>query len=133
MDSLYNITRQEALTGGFNWTGGDTFSVALIGTGYTFDVGDQYLSDVIAEATVLARQDLTTLAATLGAAGADPVTITGVTGTVDALVIYQNTGSDATSKLVAYIDTGSNIPSTYSAGTVSIIWDTSSGNGIFRI
>jgi hypothetical protein len=137
-NTLYDIARQAFLTGALDWTGGDTFGVLLIDTSqYTATPSsDQYVSDVVAAgdgSAILARQDMTTPTATAGTAGADPMTIDSVTGDVGAIVVYQHSDSDADSQLIAYIDTASNLPSTYSDGIVSIMWDSSSGNGIFKI
>lgn len=134
MNTLYNITRQAGLTTGIGWTGGDTFGVLLIDTSeYTVDAAaDQHVSDIPSDA-ILARQDMTTPTASGGTASADPMTIDSVTGDVGALVIYIHSGSDSDSQLVAYIDTGSGLPSTFADQTMSLMWDSSSGNGIFKL
>jgi hypothetical protein len=63
--------------------------------------------------------------------GAD-VTYTAVTGnSVEALIIYIDTGTAGTSPLVAYIDTGvTNLPVTPNGGNISIVWNAS---GIFAL
>jgi hypothetical protein len=134
-NQLYDISRQAFLTGALNWLDSTkTFGVALIdSTKYTIDpVNNQYISDVAATA-ILARQNLASLTASEGAASAAAMSIPNVTGDVGAIIVYENTGTDTTSQLIAYLDTGSNLPSTYNAETVSLVWDTSSGNGIFKL
>jgi hypothetical protein len=134
MNTLYDVTRQSFLTGALNWTGGSTFGVLLVDTTqYTLNSNtNQYVSD-IPSAAIIARQNLTNPTAIVGAASADALTIDNITGDVGAIVIYENTGTDTTSQLIAYIDTGNNLPSTYSAENVSLVWDTQSGNGIFKL
>jgi hypothetical protein len=63
--------------------------------------------------------------------GAD-VTFTAVTGnSVEALVIYIDTGVAGTSRLVAYIDTGvTGLPVTPNSGDINITWNAS---GIFAL
>lgn len=64
--------------------------------------------------------------------GAD-VTLTAVSGnSVEALVIYHsNAGAAATSRLIAYLDTGvTNLPFTPNGGDVTITWDAA---GIFTL
>ena len=63
--------------------------------------------------------------------GAD-VTFTSVTGSsVEALVLYIDTGSAATSPLVAYIDTSvTGLPVTPNGGDIAITWNAS---GIFAL
>ena len=60
------------------------------------------------------------------------MTFTAVTGnTVEALVIYIDTGVAGTSRLVAYIDTGvTGLPVTPNGGDITITW---SGSGIFQL
>ena len=135
-NQLYNVARQAFLNGNIDWTGGTTFGVLLVDTTqYEIDQTDEFVSDIIAQSSsaILGRADLVNPTATNGAAGADPTTVTGVTGDVGALIIYIHESGDSNSTLVAYIDTVSGIPATYTDGSVALVWDTSSGNGIFRL
>jgi len=134
-NTLYNITRQAAATASFNWPSpSNPWAVLLVDTTqYDVDVAsDEHVSDIPSGA-ILARSNLANPTATGGACSADPLTIDSVTGDVGAVVIYENTSTDSTSQLVAYIDTAAGIPATFSDGEASLVWDTSSGNGIFRI
>jgi len=61
---------------------------------------------------------------TLSALAADPS---------EALVIFQHTGSDATARLIAYIDTATGLPFTPAIGQViPITWD-GGANKIFKL
>jgi hypothetical protein len=60
------------------------------------------------------------------------VTYTAVSGaTVEALVLYIDTGVAGTSRLVAYIDTGvTGLPVTPNGGDITVTWNAS---GIFQL
>jgi hypothetical protein len=66
-------------------------------------------------------------------ADADDKTLTAVAGdTVEAVVVYQHTGSDATARLICYIDTGTGLPFTPNGGDVTVSWNSGSDR-IFRL
>jgi hypothetical protein len=60
------------------------------------------------------------------------VTFTAVTGaSVEAIVLYIDTGTASTSPLVAYIDTSvTGLPVTPNGGDITITWN---GSGIFAL
>lgn len=132
-NTLYDKAREGLLTKQFNWTS-DTFKVYLIDAGaYTFSAAHQFLSSVAGGARIAGPVTLTTPTATGGAADADDVTFTAVSGvSCEALLIYQHTGVDATSTLFAYIDTATGLPITPNGGDIIVQWD-SGTNKIFRI
>jgi hypothetical protein len=108
-----------------------TVKVALVDTGtYTYSASDQFYDDL--SGVVGTPQTIANTTVTNGTFDGDNVTFTAVTGnTVEALVIYIDTGSTATSRLVAYIDTSvTGLPLTPNGGDVSISW---SGSGIFTL
>ena len=109
-----------------------TVKVALVDTGvYTYNAADQFYSSVTA-AAVGTPQTLGTKTFTNGVFDAADVTFTAVTGaSVEALVIYIDTGTAATSPLVAYIDTSvTGLPVTPNGGNIAITWNVS---GIFAL
>lgn len=107
----------------------DTIKAALV-DGYTASVTTHvYLSDLTgAGGSLTASATLTTPTITDGAFNADDVTFTAVAGgsTPDYIVIYQDTGSSATSHLIALIDTttGVTLPVTTNGGDITITWGT---------
>src|SRR5512137_2068192 len=109
-NAFYTHARQHFAQGDLHWkTGGDTFRVALIDTAaYTVDLDHEYLSSVPVAARI-ATETLTTLDADDGCLDAANVTFTAVPGSTscEAIIIYQWTGSDATSVLVLYLDEAS--------------------------
>lgn len=130
-NTLYDIGRQTFLSGGINW-GSDTIKVALIDTGtYTFSQAHDFFNDVTGQ--VSTSQTLAGKSATNGVADATDVTFTAVTGaTVEALIIYKDTGVTSTSNLIAYIDTATGLPVTPNGGDITIVWDNGT-NKIFKL
>jgi hypothetical protein len=112
----------------------DTIKVALVDTGtYTYSASHQYYSSVSA-AVVGTPQTLGSKTVTNGVFDAADVTFSAVSGnSVEALVIYKDTGNAATSPLIAYLDTvASGLPVTPNSGDISVTWDNGS-NRIFAL
>jgi len=66
-------------------------------------------------------------------ADAADVILSSVTGdTCEAIVIYKHTGTESTSRLIAYIDTATGLPVTPNGGDITIQWD-SGANKIFKL
>ena len=108
-----------------------TVKVALVDTGtYTYSATHQFYSSVTG--VVGTPQTLGTKTFTNGLFDAADVTFPAVTGnSAEALIIYIDTGSAATSPLIAYLDTGiTNMPVSPNGGDISITWNAS---GIFQL
>ena len=108
-----------------------TVKVALIDTGtYTYSSAHEFYSSVTG--VVGTPQEILNTTVTNGVLDGDDVTFTAVTGnTVEALLIYIDTGSAATSRLVAFIDTSvTGLPVTPNGGDITITWNAS---GIFAL
>lgn len=104
-----------------------TVKVALVDTGtYTYSAAHEFYSSV-SSAVVGTPQTLGSKTFTDGVFDAADITYTAVTGnTVEALVIYIDTGNAATSRLYAYIDTGvTGLPVTPNGGDININWNAS--------
>lgn len=111
---------------------GQTVKVALVDTGtYTYSATHQFWSSASA-AAVGTPQTIGSKTFVDGVFDGSDVTFTAVTGnTAEALIIYIDTGSAATSPLVAYIDTSvTGLPVTPNGGDISITWNAS---GIFAL
>jgi len=64
---------------------------------------------------------------------ASDATFTAVTGDQsEALVIYKHTGTESTSRLIAYIDSATNLPVTPNGGDITVAWD-NGANKIFKL
>lgn len=108
-----------------------TVKVALVDTGtYTYSAAHDFLDDLSGVVGTAQTIDNTTVAD--GVFDGDNVTFTAVTGnSVEALVIYIDTGTAGTSRLVAYIDTSvTGLPVTPNGGDITITWNAS---GIFAL
>lgn len=109
-----------------------TVKVALVDTGvYTYSSADQFYSSVSA-AVVGTPQTIGSKTFVDGVFDGADVSFTAVTGnTVEALVIYVDTGTAGTSPLVAYIDTSvTGLPVTPNGGDITVTWNAS---GIFAL
>jgi len=112
---------------------GDTIKVAMVTSAYTYSAAHQYYSS--ASGVVGTPQTLTTKTVASGVFDADDAVFTAVTSgsTVAYLLIYKDTGSAATSPLIAYIDTvSSGLPVSTNGGNITITWD-SGANKIFAL
>jgi hypothetical protein len=109
-----------------------TVKVALVDTGtYTYNSADQFYTSV-SSAVVGTPQTIGSKTFTNGVFDGADVTFTAVTGSsVEALVLYIDTGTAGTSPLVAYIDTSvTGLPVTPNGGDITITWNAS---GIFAL
>jgi hypothetical protein len=133
-NNLYDKARQRFLEGAINWNS-DTIKAVLVDTAlYTPNfTTDEFFSIIAAGAKVSGTVTLGTKTTTGGAADAADSTFASVSGaTIEAIVIYKDTGSDATSPLIAFIDTGTGLPITPNGGDIIVNWD-SGTNKIFRV
>lgn len=131
---IYDKAREKFLTGAINWTS-DTIKAVLVDTAaYTpAPTTHEFLSDIPSGDRIATSSAFTTKTATAGVADADNVTWPTVTGDPsEALVIIKDTGSAATSPLIAYIDTATGLPVTPNGGDITVTWDNGS-NKIFKL
>lgn len=131
-NALYDKGREGFLDGSIDWDT-DTIKVALVDTGtYTVNLSvHDFYDDVTG--VVGTPQTLASKTVTSGVADAADVTFTSVTGnSVEALVIYKDTGTASTSRLIAYIDTATGLPVTPNGGNITVAWD-NGANKIFKL
>lgn len=131
-NAIYPLYKQALLDAAANVDLNDgTVKVALVDTGvYTYSATHEFLTSLTG--TVGTAQTINNTTVTNGLFDGDNVTFTAVSGnSVEALVIYIDTGSSATSRLVAYIDTSvTGLPVTPNGGDITITWNAS---GIFQL
>lgn len=111
----------------------DTVTIALIDTAnYTYSSVHQYRSDISDDA-VIASTTLANKTTANGVFDADDATFTSVTGAnCEALVIFQNTGTQSTSRLIAYIDSATGLPILPNGGDITVAFS-SGANRIFAL
>lgn len=95
-------------------------------------VNDQFLSDIASGARIATSGNLASKTSAAGVADAADPTIAAVTGTGLVPVLYQDTGSPATSRLICKIDTGTGVPIASAGGDVLLTLD-NGANKIFKL
>jgi len=132
-NAIYPKYKESLISGGSNVNlSSGTVKVALVDTGtYTYSASHDFYDDVSA-AVVGTPQTIGSKTVTSGTFDGADVTFTTVSGSsVEAIVIYVDSGAAATSPLVAYIDTSvTGLPVTPNGGDISIVWNAS---GIFTL
>jgi hypothetical protein len=124
MSKIYPKAKEKMMSGTINIPT-DTIKVALIDTGaYTYSDAHEFYSSVAG--VVGTPQTLGSKTVTDGVLNGGSVTYTAVTGnSVEAIIIYKDTGTAGTSPVIAYIDTASaGLPVTPNGGNITINWDT---------
>lgn len=103
MNALYPKGREKFLRGEIDWDD-DDIKVALLDDTYTFDEAHEFYDDLTG--VVADSGNLTGKTSTNGIADADNVTVPGVPSgdPIVSFVVFQDTGSTATSPLIGYYD-----------------------------
>lgn len=133
-NALFDKGRQRFLEGQLNWLT-DTVKCLLVDTGtYTPNLtAHEFLSDVASVSRITTPVTLTSKTTTGGAADAADVTFSSVSGpSIEAILIYKDTGTEATSPLIALIDTATGLPITPNGGDIIVTWD-NGPNKIFKL
>lgn len=132
-NSLFGLGREKFLGGDLDWDA-HTIFLALATTSYTPNLTtDEFYSTVPGGSVTAESGAFASKTKTLGVADAADVTLTAVSGSASAyLVIARDTGVDATSPLIALIDTATGLPVTPNGGDITIQWD-SGANKIFKL
>jgi len=132
-NALYDHGREGFLDGTIDWDT-DAIRAVLIDTGvYTVNLAtDEDYADL--SGVVGTESDaFTTKTVAAGVADADDITFSAVSGaTVEAIVIFQDTGVAANDRLIAYIDSGTGLPVTPNGGDITVQWD-AGANKIFKL
>lgn len=133
-NALYDLGREAFLNGDIDWTTDNIRVVLGDSAAYTVNLATHdFLDDVPGGARIAVSGNLASKTSSAGVADAADVTLSAVTGAVcEFIIIYQHTGTDATSRLIAYIDSATNLPITPNGGDITIQWD-SGANRIFKL
>lgn len=129
-NALYNKGKEKILSGLIDFLS-DTIKVALIKNDYAQNLAFDEFYTTIAASVLGTPQTLASKTVTNGVFDAADVTFAAVPlgSTTEGVVIYKDTGDNATSPLLAYIDTITGFPLITTGGDVIVQWD----NGSFKI
>lgn len=133
-NALYDRGRQGFLAGEIDWDANDIRLILIDEADDTIDLSlDEDLADRAAAARVATSSSFGSKTTTAGVADAADVTLNSVTGDVsESIDIYQHTGTESTSLLIANIDTATGLPVTPNGGNITIQWD-AGANKIFKL
>lgn len=133
-NTMFPRSKAKFLDGDIDWEADDIVLV-LLGPSYPFNEDHEFfndLSDVLASAAMT-----TSIDDELGLALAEDLSVTGVSlgQTVNYMVIYKDTGTGATSPLIAYFDSNDDTTPINRDGdgaAIPVIWS-SSPVGVFAL
>lgn len=130
--AIYPITKAAILGGTIDFDTDDIRIIAVDTADYTYSSAHDFLSDVAAGARVATSGAITGVTLTTGIFKHNAVTFTTVTGDpFEALIYYKHTGVEATSPLICYIDSATNLPMTPDGS--NIVWTPDATNGVFTL
>ncbi|MGI9419911.1 MAG: hypothetical protein ACR2RA_18965 [Geminicoccaceae bacterium] len=131
-NGLYKPYKSAAMSGGANTDllTGDVKAVLVDAADYTVDLDNHdFLADIAAGARVATSGNLASKTFASNAFDAADFSFTTVSGDPsEALVYYIDTGVEATSRLVLYVDTATGLPITPNGGNIDV---THNASGIF--
>lgn len=131
-NAIYPIWKAALLQASANSALTGTVKAALIDTGvYTYNAAHDFWDDASA-GLIGTAQTIANKTYTSGTFDGDNVTMAAVSGaSVEAIIVYIDTGTASTSRLVCYVDTGvTGLPVTPNGGDITIAWNAS---GIFTL
>lgn len=128
---LYPKFKQALLSPGLDLSTLAVRAVLVDTATYSYSSTHEFLSSVPSGARIGAPQLLTSKIVTNGTFDAADTVFPSVSGaSAEAVLLYVDTGADATSRLIEFIDTATGLPVTPSGGDITIAWDAS---GIFSL
>jgi hypothetical protein len=138
-NALYDKGREHFLKGDIV-IATDNIKVALVRTGvghYVVNLAsDEFLGVAIAAGDIISRTaNLGTKTTTAGVFGAANTVFSAVAAgaACGAIVIYDDSGVDNTSKLIAYIDGYAGLPVTPNGSDINVTWPSSGNGSIFKL
>lgn len=136
-NTLYNKFKENLLSAGLNLTTLSLKFVAVDVTGgaanYIFDINHNFLDSVVAgarRATSPALAGKTILNGTFDANDVINAFPSLSGAAIEAVILYVDTGVDATSRLIAYFDTGGGLPFSPTGNNTDLVFNAA---GIFSL
>lgn len=133
-NALFAKGREGFLAGDIDWDGDD---IRLIFVDHADDTPvpatDEDLADITGAARVAESGNFASKTVTGGVADAADITCSTVSGDeFESIVIFQETGTENTSRLIAFIDTATGLACTPNGGDITVQWD-SGASKIFKL
>jgi hypothetical protein len=126
---IYGKAKQSLLNGQIN-VSSQSLKVLLVDSTYTLSQNThQFVSDISSSSIKARSTALLNVQNTLGVLDADDLTIVDYPGNAfQSVILYVDTGSDATSRLIAHIDTATGIPfaGINTVLNITIVWSNDS-------
>lgn len=132
---IYPKWKEAVMQGASNSSLAGTVKAILVDSAdYTYSASHQFLSDVPSGARVATSSALANKTYTNGVFDADDTTFSAVTGDQsEAIILYIDTGTEGTSRLVAYEDSSiTGAPVTPNGGDINLAFD-NGANKIFAL
>jgi len=125
-NAIYPKGREGFAGGDVAWDT-DTIKLVAVDSGYVYDAAHNFLDDVGAGARVATSSAFTGKTITDGVLDADDVTLSAIPSgdTITQVLVYQDTGVEATSRLLLYFDTKADttaISVATNGGDVVVTW-----------
>jgi hypothetical protein len=132
--ALYGLGRGHILDGDIDWSVNDIVLSFMDSADYTLNIDtDEDQVDLTDAGIVDTSGNFAGKSSTLGVADATDVVVATVTGDqFEYIVIYMDSGVDATSWLICCIDTATGLPCTPNGGDITVQWD-AGANKIFKL
>lgn len=134
-NALYGLGRNHFACAEIDWVDDDIELAFMDSADYTLNIDTDEDQVDLDDAGIVASSGtfLANAAAVLGVCDADDKTIATVAGDqFEYIVIYKDSGVDATSWLIACIDTATGLPCTPNGGDITVAWD-AGANKIFKL
>lgn len=133
-NALYDPGREGFADGSINWSTGD-IRVILLKSTYVFSAAHKFVADLTPGTNDNGRSaSLGTKTQTSGVCDAADSSLTATAASACAsIALFQHTGSDATARLIGFIDTATGLPFTPAASQlINLVWD-NGANKIFKL
>jgi len=126
-NSLYAKAKQDLMEGKINLLTATIKAQLIDADTYTADLtasGDGFLADIPDAAKIGSAVTLTNVSVTGGVLDADDTVFPNVSGaSIEACVLYLDSGDAATSRLLYYGDTATGLPVVPNSGSITAQWD----------
>ena len=126
-NAVYPLTLQALLDGDVDIDDGDLRAILVDLADYTYSTAHDFLDDVAAAGRVAVSATIANTTVTNGVLDGDDTSFSGTGGDpAEAIILYLHTGTESTSRLICFLDTGvSGLPYTPPGGawSVNLVWD----------